>query len=59
MSRSRAEYTPFPSVGGCARLAQFRWGLRFTVRLRTGVVYRLPTGRRFSRPRRTAKFHPT
>jgi len=32
------EYNPFPDMAGCAKLAWFRRGLRFTVSLRTGVV---------------------
>ena len=32
------EYNPFRKGGGCARLGQFRRGLRFTERFRTGVV---------------------
>jgi hypothetical protein len=33
------EYNPFPDVDGCAKLPWFRRGLRFTVSLRTGVVF--------------------
>jgi len=35
---SAREYNPFPKAGGCARLTQFRMGLRFTESFRTGVV---------------------
>jgi len=38
------EYNPFPDVGGCAKLPWVRRGLRFTVSLRTGVVF--PGGRK-------------
>jgi hypothetical protein len=33
------EHNPFSDVGGCAKLPWFRRGLRFTVSLRTGVVF--------------------
>jgi hypothetical protein len=33
------EYNPFPDMGGCAKLPWFRRGLRFTVSLRTGVIF--------------------
>src|SRR5215472_284192 len=33
-----ASYNPFPKARGYARLGQFRRGLRFTERFRTGVV---------------------
>jgi hypothetical protein len=33
------EYNPFPEMGGCAKLPWVRRGLRFTVSLRTGVVF--------------------
>jgi hypothetical protein len=33
------EYNPFPDMGGFAKLPWFRRGLRFTVSLRTGVVF--------------------
>jgi len=32
-------YNPFPDMGGCAKLPWVRRGLRFTVSLRTGVVF--------------------
>lgn len=35
----RMEYNPFPDMGGCAKLAWVRRGLRFTVSLRTGVIF--------------------
>jgi hypothetical protein len=34
-----AEHIPFSDMGGCAKLPWFRRGLRFTVSLRTGVVF--------------------
>ena len=33
------EYNPFPDMGGCAKLPWVRRGLRFTVSLRTGVIF--------------------
>ncbi len=33
------KHNPFPDVDGCAKLPWFRRGLRFTVSLRTGVVF--------------------
>ena len=33
------EYNPFPDAAGCAKLPWFRRGSRFTVSLRTGVVF--------------------
>jgi hypothetical protein len=33
------KHNPFSDVGGCAKLPSFRRGLRFTVSLRTGVVF--------------------
>jgi hypothetical protein len=32
----------FPDVGGCAKLPSVRRGLRFTVSLRTGVIFWRP-----------------
>jgi hypothetical protein len=33
------EYNPFPDMDGCAKLPWVRRGLRFTVSLRTGVIF--------------------
>ncbi len=50
-----AAYNPFSDVAGCAKLPWFRRGLRFTVSLRTGVVF---LGDRTSLRRCSATFPP-
>jgi hypothetical protein len=50
-----ADYNPFSDVRGCAKLPWFRRGLRFTVSLRTGVVF---LGDRTSLRRCSAMFPP-
>src|SRR5260370_11553146 len=50
-----AAYNPFSDVAGCAKLPWFRRGLRFTVSLRTGVVF---LGERTSLRRCSATFPP-
>jgi hypothetical protein len=46
-SRFSSSHTPFHRTAGCAKLAKFRRGLRFTVSLRTGGYFPRPCHAQF------------